>query len=334
VTERERRIAAVREIARDMSKKDHAIVRRWLRKGSVRRVLEKHGFSLEAFETIALEIVHYFVGAPAGREAVGNCVAIRRFIDMALERGLESQEVMTVCMGLERALYLTAIGREGSFAEAGWLFELLGEIYERSLVAALAYFDERRLARESEKVRQRSLEVHLNHLQAILGELESAIVEIEGERPVYANAAFLRLAAVPDLKTFMTHHPNIWDIFESVSRYEELFVDFVNGLKDLLVSGDIRAVDRREISLEEPDPADLIVSLGREVLLYFNTDRFVPSRFEVASATPTQLTGWLYGEPFDPDRMAFRLEVKGVTYHDLKVRKLKGKWQVRVTFDV
>jgi SHS2 domain-containing protein len=117
-------------------------------------------------------------------------------------------------------------------------------------------------------------------------------------------------------------------------RYEDLFVDFVEGLRGLLVNGKIRDAEQREISLQESGPADLLVSLGRLVLFYFNTDQFVPANFEVTSATPTHLTGWLLGEPFDPDRMIFHLEVKGVTYHDLEVRKLKGKWQARVTFDV
>ena len=89
-----------------------------------------------------------------------------------------------------------------------------------------------------------------------------------------------------------------------------------------------------EIDLEESGPPDLLVSLGRQVLFYFNTSQLVPARFDVVTVSPTRLQGRLWGEPFDPDRMAFHMEVKGVTYHDLEVEEEAGKWRARVTFDV
>ena len=115
---------------------------------------------------------------------------------------------------------------------------------------------------------------------------------------------------------------------------EGLYADFVEGLKRLLVTGDVRPAEAVEIELDEPDSSDLLVSLGRQVLFYFNTSQFVPARFDVTAVSPTHLRGRLWGEPFDPDRMAFHLEVKGVTYHGLEVKEENGEWKARVTFDV
>ncbi len=42
----------------------------------------------------------------------------------------------------------------------------------------------------------------------------------------------------------------------------------------------------------------------------------------------------VYGEPFDPKKHKFRLEIKAVTYHQLTVKKQGDKWFGRVIFDL
>jgi len=116
--------------------------------------------------------------------------------------------------------------------------------------------------------------------------------------------------------------------------YEDLYAEFVTGLRSLLVSGEVRLHEAREILLEEPGPADLLVALGRQILFLFETERFVPARFEAIFATERRLEGRLWGEPFDPQRMEYHLEVKGVTYHNLKVEKKEETLRAVVTLDV
>ena len=117
-------------------------------------------------------------------------------------------------------------------------------------------------------------------------------------------------------------------------RYEDIFTDLVGALKTLLVTGEAQSLKVEKINLKEPDACALLVSLGRQVLFYFNTKQFVPSRLDIRTATPTKLKGELWGEPYDPRRHEFHLEVKGVTYHDLRVENDGGKWCAVVTFDV
>jgi len=117
-------------------------------------------------------------------------------------------------------------------------------------------------------------------------------------------------------------------------RYEDLFAAFVSGLASLLISGNAKPREARDVALKEPAPADLLVALGRRVLALFETERFVPARLQVRSAGPAHLFGRLLGEPYDPARMDYHLEVKGVTYHDLEVVNQGSAWRGRVTFDV
>ncbi|RKZ30052.1 hypothetical protein DRQ27_05225, partial [bacterium] len=47
-----------------------------------------------------------------------------------------------------------------------------------------------------------------------------------------------------------------------------------------------------------------------------------------------KLRAKVYGEPFDPKKHKFRLEIKAVTYHQLTVKKQGDKWFGRVIFDL
>jgi SHS2 domain-containing protein len=40
------------------------------------------------------------------------------------------------------------------------------------------------------------------------------------------------------------------------------------------------------------------------------------------------------GDIFDPSRHRFKTEIKAVTYHQVEVKEVDGKWEGRVIFDV
>jgi len=118
------------------------------------------------------------------------------------------------------------------------------------------------------------------------------------------------------------------------SEYEDIFSGLVEGLKQLFVTGKVKPTQKETINLTEDNPALLLIALGREVLLRFNTHQLVPAHFVVSACSPRQLSGTLWGEPFNPARQGFQCEVKGITYHNLEVTRKAGKWHAVVTFDV
>jgi SHS2 domain-containing protein len=118
------------------------------------------------------------------------------------------------------------------------------------------------------------------------------------------------------------------------AHYKNIFVGLVEGLKQLLVTGGVKITYTVPIFLEEEDPAALLVSLGREVLIHFNTRRFVPSHLDIMDCSLQYLKGTLHGEILNLAHQAFHREVKGITYHNLKVTREARKWRAVVTFDV
>jgi SHS2 domain-containing protein len=71
-----------------------------------------------------------------------------------------------------------------------------------------------------------------------------------------------------------------------------------------------------------------------ELLAQFNLKGFVGKECEVKKIGANRVEGEVKGESLDLKRHRFHTEIKGVTYHDLKVWQESGLWRARVIFDV
>jgi SHS2 domain-containing protein len=79
---------------------------------------------------------------------------------------------------------------------------------------------------------------------------------------------------------------------------------------------------------------ELLVRLLQEVLFFFDAKRFVSRRLEILKLDEGRLEGRLWGERFLGERHRFKTEIKAVTYHQLKVRRIKGDWEAKIVLDV
>jgi SHS2 domain-containing protein len=71
-----------------------------------------------------------------------------------------------------------------------------------------------------------------------------------------------------------------------------------------------------------------------ELLAEFNLKGFIGNHCEVTSVEPGRVDGRVEGEVLDLKRHRFHTEIKGVTYHELKVWQENDRWHARVIFDV
>jgi len=115
---------------------------------------------------------------------------------------------------------------------------------------------------------------------------------------------------------------------------EELFANAARGMMHFLIDpAAVRPAERRVRAVEGGDREGLLVNWLNDLLLLLNADGFVPADFEVNELSDTRLRADVSGEPVDPQRHRFHLDVKAATYHQLYVRK-NEIWEARVIFDV
>ena len=115
----------------------------------------------------------------------------------------------------------------------------------------------------------------------------------------------------------------------------ELFSVAGEALYGLLV--DRRGILAREsvtVAASADGWEELLHSWLCELLAQFNLNGFVGKYCEVTRLEPGRIEGLARGERLDLTRHQFRTEIKGVTYHDLRVWQDSRCWRARVIFDV
>ncbi len=116
---------------------------------------------------------------------------------------------------------------------------------------------------------------------------------------------------------------------------EDLFVNAADGLFELIAEvekiGEKEAVD---FTLKAEGKEELLVRWLSELLFRFEVDSLLFKRFRVFQVKEKSLSAKAYGEKFDPARHELKTEVKGVTYHQLKVEATRDGWLAEVIFDV
>lgn len=121
-------------------------------------------------------------------------------------------------------------------------------------------------------------------------------------------------------------------------KCEDAFVNAGIGMYSLIT--DIKRVDeRRTIDIEtKSDSLDgLVVSYLNELIFQFDTYGFIGKRIEIinfSNCPPVFIKARIYGEEFDPTRHERRLLVKAATYHNIRVEKINGNWEIEVVFDI
>ena len=115
----------------------------------------------------------------------------------------------------------------------------------------------------------------------------------------------------------------------------EAFANAAYGMFSLMADlKQVREETSRYIEAEAGDRESLVVSWLNELLYMFDVERIIFKRFDILELTNTRLRADAYGEKADASRHDLRGGVKAATYHMLKVSKDRGRWSVRVIFDV
>jgi len=117
---------------------------------------------------------------------------------------------------------------------------------------------------------------------------------------------------------------------------QEAMEAVVEAMFDLMAAGD-SVVPRQEkkVVAVGTDDADRMINLLREALYFFHGERWIGKTCRIPEMKETQVTAYLQGEPYDPQRHVLKMEIKAATYHQLKLEPSQDRgWYARVIFDV
>ena len=117
--------------------------------------------------------------------------------------------------------------------------------------------------------------------------------------------------------------------------FEEALVQAALGLFDTMVETvNAKPALEEELSVEGHDELELVYNWIEQLLLFFEIKQQVLTLFHISSISKKDgnilLTAKVRGEKYDPTTHRAKVEVKGVTYHLMKVRREPSR--VRITY--
>lgn len=116
---------------------------------------------------------------------------------------------------------------------------------------------------------------------------------------------------------------------------KDVFEYAANGLISIIVEpSSVDAVEQRFVRLVASDAENLLVKWLSEILYLYDGQNFLMSDVSIEQISSTELEAVITGEPVNERKHEFKLDVKAVTYHQLKVANEKGIWSVRVFLDI
>lgn len=115
----------------------------------------------------------------------------------------------------------------------------------------------------------------------------------------------------------------------------ELFEAAADALVALAIDASGAALNRTfAITVEGDSIESLLVNWLSEILYCLDGEKMAIAQCKVRELGEHRVTGDAIGEPRDPERHAPRLVIKGVTYHQLKIREDDNGWWCEVYLDV
>ena len=113
------------------------------------------------------------------------------------------------------------------------------------------------------------------------------------------------------------------------------FAAVAEAMVDIMVNREqVEEAESWQVEVEADGWEDLLVTWLEEVLYRFEMDGLVPHSCHVDAISPTHLLATLCGEHLDRDKHEMGVQIKAVTYHQLRAEETGEGFEIRVILDI
>jgi len=130
-------------------------------------------------------------------------------------------------------------------------------------------------------------------------------------------------------------HPSDLGIESHGKTIEEMYCNAAHGLMFVIAgSSIIDSRGERIINISAINLENLLVRWLSEILFFYDAEKFLTADVKFGMLNDTFLKARIIGEPFDASKHKLKLDIKAITYHQLKIEKLNEIWTARVFVDI
>ena len=130
-------------------------------------------------------------------------------------------------------------------------------------------------------------------------------------------------------------HPSDLGIEAYGKSIEEIYRNAALGLMSVIAgTSKIEPREERLISISAIDRENMLVRWLTEVLYLYDAEKFLTSGVEFLIVNETLLKAKIFGEQYVESKHDLKLDIKAITYHQLKIEERDGEWKARVFVDI
>jgi len=116
---------------------------------------------------------------------------------------------------------------------------------------------------------------------------------------------------------------------------KRLFENAAAGLFSLISeTGCVKPKKEFKVKIKAPDIEELLVSWLRELLYRYDTKKILFCDFKIQKISKNSLEAVCKGEKLDIKKHTLKMEVKAITYCQLKIKKTAQGFKAQVIFDI
>lgn len=130
-------------------------------------------------------------------------------------------------------------------------------------------------------------------------------------------------------------HPSDLGIRAYGNSLEDVFRNVVFGFMSIVAgTSKIDHRENRRIEISAANREQLLVRWLTEILFLYDAEKFLTAQIQFEYLNTEELQAVVSGELFDSSKHEFKLDVKAVTYHHLKIEEQQGHWIASVYLDI
>jgi len=159
---------------------------------------------------------------------------------------------------------------------------------------------------------------------------------------IFQQSVFIGVTGLAEEKTkkfkFLEHVSDIYVVAYG-KNLEEAFENVAFAMFESMT--DLSSVEQKikfEVNVEGEDEESLLYNWLEKLLVKFEVDNFLFSRFKVYEIKQVnnmfKLRAEVWGEQYNPEKHVSKVGIKAVTYHGMEIKKENGKFSVKVLFDI
>ena len=196
----------------------------WVQQKDVKSVFHTRAISTKKFrDNYAISIIDYFIDVVNGRQKIGNCPVMSKFVNYLIVKDITPKEVFIICMGFRKILVKFLLKNEIVLKNPSVFLDEMSFIFDKNLSGVLEIFTDIYADLQKKIEISKSKKYKLQQILKIMDLIDFKLIIVQNSKIILANKAFLKVVGVENLKELYLKYECGFGFFNDIEDYKNIF---------------------------------------------------------------------------------------------------------------